>query len=129
RDDLHRERREVYRQRIRHRPPPAGALSRRERNAMNPPTSAPSRSGQTGPAQSYSGLGPASQGPHPGGWDPQPQRITHRRTAGDVAKGLGAFVALVVLLGAIPFALVRYIGWPLPHHMPTADMFNRPITP
>ena len=97
---------------------------------MNPPTSAPSRSGQTGPAQqSYSGLGPASQGPHPAGWDPQPQRIKHRRTGGDVLKGLSAFAALVVLLGAIPFALVRYIGWPLPHHMPTADMFNRPITP
>ncbi|HEU5426329.1 MAG TPA: BTAD domain-containing putative transcriptional regulator, partial [Actinocrinis sp.] len=59
----------------------------------------------------------------------QPQRIKHRRTGGDVVKGLGAFLALAVLLGAIPFALVRYIGWPLPHHMPTADMFNRPITP
>jgi hypothetical protein len=116
---------------------------------MNPPTSAPSRSGRSGPAQgnsaqgnsapgnsaqgysgqSYSGLSPASQGPHPGAWDPQPQRIKHRRTAGDVLKGVGAFLALVVLLGAIPFALVRYIGWPLPHHLPTAEMFNRPITP
>ncbi|HZP50279.1 LysM peptidoglycan-binding domain-containing protein, partial [Actinocrinis sp.] len=96
---------------------------------MNPPTSAPSRSGQPGQAQSYSGLGPASQGSHPGGWDPQPQRIKHRRTGGDVLKGLGAFIALVVLLGAIPLALVLFIGWPLPHHMPTADMFNRPITP
>ena len=83
---------------------------------MNRTASAPARPNQ----------GTQSQA---GGWDPQPQRITHRRTAGDVAKGLGAFVALVVLLGAIPFALVRYIGWPLPHHMPTADMFNRPITP
>ena len=96
---------------------------------MNPPTSAPSRSGQPGQAQSYSGLGPASQASHPGGWDPQPQRIKHRRTGGDVLKGLGALIALVILLGAIPLALVLFIGWPLPHHLPTAEMFNRPITP
>lgn len=84
---------------------------------MNPPTSAPSRSGQPGPV------------PGSGGWDPQPQPIRHRRTAGDVFKGIGAFIALAILLGAIPFALVRYIGWPLPHHLPSAQMFNRPITP
>ena len=44
-------------------------------------------------------------------------------------KGLGALIALVILLGAIPLALVLFIGWPLPHHLPTAEMFNRPITP
>jgi len=62
-------------------------------------------------------------------WSPQPQRIKHRRTSGDVFKGLGAFLVLAVLLGAIPYALVRYIGWPLPHHLPSADSFNQSITP
>jgi hypothetical protein len=61
-------------------------------------------------------------------WIPQPQQIRHRRTFGDVLRGFGAFLVLAALLGAIPFALVRYIGWPLPHRMPSAAAFNEPIT-
>ncbi len=67
--------------------------------------------------------------PQADGWSVQPQRIKHHRTGGDVLKGLGALLVLVILLGAIPFALVRYIGWPLPHQMPSSDIFNQPITP
>jgi hypothetical protein len=77
---------------------------------MAPPTSAPTR--------------PVSER-----WSPQPQRIKHRRTTGDLLKGLGSLLVLAILLGAIPYALVRYIGWPLPHRMPSSDAFNQPITP
>ena len=50
------------------------------------------------------------------------------RTTGDVARALGALLVLVLLLGAIPFALVHFIGWPLPHQMPTADSFRQPLS-
>jgi Bacterial transcriptional activator domain len=50
------------------------------------------------------------------------------RTAGDVLRALGALLLLVVLLGAVPFALVRFIGWPLPHQMPTADQLRSPLS-
>ena len=52
----------------------------------------------------------------------------YRRTAGDVVKALGAFLLLVLLLGAVPFALVHFIGWPLPHQMPTADSLRQPLS-
>jgi hypothetical protein len=50
------------------------------------------------------------------------------RTTGDVVRALGALLVLVLLLGAIPFALVHFIGWPLPHQLPTADSFRQPLT-
>ena len=65
---------------------------------------------------------------------PQPVKLQtgrarkYRRTAGDVVKALGAFLLLVLLLGAIPFALVHFIGWPLPHQMPTADSLRQPLS-
>ena len=49
------------------------------------------------------------------------------RTAGDVIRALGAMLLLAVLLGAVPFALVRFIGWPLPHQMPTMDQLRSPL--
>jgi hypothetical protein len=52
----------------------------------------------------------------------------HRRTSGDVFRALGALLLLAVLLGAIPFALVRFIGWPLPHQMPTMDQLRSPLS-
>jgi Bacterial transcriptional activator domain len=64
---------------------------------------------------------------------PQPVKLRtgrarkYRRTAGDVVKALGAFLLLVLLLGAVPFALVHFIGWPLPHRMPTADSLRQPL--
>ena len=64
---------------------------------------------------------------------PQPVKLqtgrarAYRRTAGDVVRALGALLLLVVLLGAIPFALVHFIGWPLPHQLPTADTLRQPF--
>jgi hypothetical protein len=52
----------------------------------------------------------------------------HRRTAGDVFRALGALLLLAVLLGAVPFVLVRFIGWPLPHQMPTTDQLRSPLS-
>jgi len=111
---------------------------------MNPPPSAPARSNQgsnQGPNQgaqqgSMQGSMQGAQSrpraqlqPQADAWSMQPQRIKHHRTGGDVLKGLGALLVLVILLGAIPFALVRYIGWPLQHQMPSSHIFNQPITP
>ena len=65
---------------------------------------------------------------------PKPVKVTtgkgraYRRTAGDVFKALGALVLLLVLLGAIPAALVHFIGWPLPHQLPTADSLRQPLS-
>ncbi|HWG27297.1 BTAD domain-containing putative transcriptional regulator [Actinospica sp.] len=53
---------------------------------------------------------------------------THGRTSGDVLRALGALLVLVVLLGAVPFALVRFIGWPLPHQVPTTDQLRSPLS-
>ncbi|MBR7828678.1 hypothetical protein KDK95_20385 [Actinospica sp. MGRD01-02] len=53
---------------------------------------------------------------------------TYRRTFADVLRAFGAMLVLVVLLGAVPFALVRFIGWPLPHQMPTMDQLRSPLS-
>ena len=50
------------------------------------------------------------------------------RTTGDVFRALGALLLLVVLLGAVPFALVRFVGWPLPHQVPTMDQLRSPLS-
>jgi DNA-binding SARP family transcriptional activator len=36
-----------------------------------------------------------------------------------LAKGIAALVVLAALVAGIPWALWHYIGWPLPHHMPS----------
>ena len=36
-----------------------------------------------------------------------------------LAKGIGALVLLAALVAGIPLALWHYIGWPLPHHLPS----------
>ena len=36
-----------------------------------------------------------------------------------LAKGIAALVVLAGLVAGIPWALWHYIGWPLPHHMPS----------
>jgi DNA-binding SARP family transcriptional activator len=41
-----------------------------------------------------------------------------------VLKGLVALVALVALIGAVPWALWHYVGWPLPHHLPSWSQFT-----
>ena len=44
-----------------------------------------------------------------------------------VARGLAALCALAVLVGGIPWALWHFIGWPLPHHVPTAAQVGRAL--
>ncbi|MEU1627025.1 BTAD domain-containing putative transcriptional regulator [Streptomyces sp. NPDC020096] len=56
----------------------------------------------------------------------QPPRPT--RTAGDFLRAGAAFLALLVLVIGVPGALAYFIGWPLPHHMPSADTLKDPIT-
>jgi DNA-binding SARP family transcriptional activator len=41
-----------------------------------------------------------------------------------VMKGLVALVALVALMGAVPWALWHYVGWPLPHRLPSWSQFT-----
>ncbi|MFF4220656.1 BTAD domain-containing putative transcriptional regulator [Streptomyces nondiastaticus] len=59
---------------------------------------------------------------------PGPGLPRHRRTAGDFVKAFLAFVALAALLVGVPGALAHFVGWPLPHSMPSADVFQREIT-
>jgi hypothetical protein len=61
-------------------------------------------------------------------WSPQPQRIKHRRTFGDFARGFGAFLTLAALVLGVPYVLARFIGWPLPHHLPNSDTFSQPLS-
>lgn len=41
-----------------------------------------------------------------------------------VLKGLLALVALVALVAAVPWALWHYVGWPLPHGLPSWSQFT-----
>ena len=41
-----------------------------------------------------------------------------------VLKGLLALILLVALLGAVPWALWHYVGWPLPHRLPSWSQFT-----
>jgi Bacterial transcriptional activator domain/LysM domain len=43
-------------------------------------------------------------------------------------KALGALVALTALLGALPYALVRFVGWPLPSTVPTWPGIQKALT-
>jgi DNA-binding SARP family transcriptional activator len=41
-----------------------------------------------------------------------------------VVKGFLALVALVALVAAVPWALWHYVGWPLPHRLPSWSQFT-----
>src|SRR5882757_1057980 len=41
------------------------------------------------------------------------------RFLGRLLQGLIAAVVLAALVVGLPWALVHYVGWPLPHHIPT----------
>jgi DNA-binding SARP family transcriptional activator len=41
-----------------------------------------------------------------------------------VLKGLVALVTLVALVAAVPWALWHYVGWPLPHRLPSWSQFT-----
>ena len=47
-----------------------------------------------------------------------------------LVRGLCAAIALLVLVAGLPWALTRYVGWPLPHHLPTpADVSGLLLAP
>lgn len=50
-----------------------------------------------------------------------------RRTFGDFVRALGAFLALAVLVVAVPAALLYFIGSPFPHHL-DSELLRQPIT-
>ena len=44
-----------------------------------------------------------------------------------VVGGLGALALLAALVAGIPWALWHFVGWPLPHHLPTAAQVGRAL--
>jgi DNA-binding SARP family transcriptional activator len=44
-----------------------------------------------------------------------------------LAKGIAALVVLAALVAGIPWALWHYIGWPLPHHVPSTAQIGRAL--
>ncbi|MHB1931240.1 MAG: LysM peptidoglycan-binding domain-containing protein, partial [Acidimicrobiales bacterium] len=44
-----------------------------------------------------------------------------------LAKGIAALVVLAALVAGLPWALWHYIGWPLPHHMPSVAQVGRAL--
>jgi DNA-binding SARP family transcriptional activator len=44
-----------------------------------------------------------------------------------VAKGVGALAVLVALVGGVPVALWHFVGWPLPHRLPSAAAVGRAL--
>ena len=69
----------------------------------------------------------APQGSPPGGPQQAPVVLKRRRSAGDVLTGLGALLALLVLVAGVPLALAFFIGWPLPHSMPQGNLLDAKI--
>ncbi|MET7901673.1 BTAD domain-containing putative transcriptional regulator [Streptomyces sp. NPDC005355] len=63
-----------------------------------------------------------------GGPQPRPLPRNPQRTAGDFVKAFLAFIALAVLLIGVPGSLAYFVGWPLPHQMPSMDTVRQPIT-
>lgn len=45
-----------------------------------------------------------------------------------VAKGAAALLVLAVIAGGIPWALTRFVGWPLPHRLPTWAQFSAAVS-
>jgi DNA-binding SARP family transcriptional activator len=50
-----------------------------------------------------------------------------KERAAHLAKGIGALAVLVVLVVGVPWALVHFVGWPLPHHVPSAAEVGRAL--
>ncbi|MBV9660681.1 MAG: LysM peptidoglycan-binding domain-containing protein [Acidimicrobiales bacterium] len=51
--------------------------------------------------------------------------MTRART---LAKGAAALAVIAVLAGGIPWALTRFVGWPLPHRLPTWTQFSSAVS-
>ncbi|WP_369391233.1 BTAD domain-containing putative transcriptional regulator [Streptomyces sp. CG1] len=58
---------------------------------------------------------------------PQPVRV-RQRTFGDFVMAFLAFVALLALVVGVPGALAYFVGWPLPHGLPSQDWLTQEIT-
>ncbi|OIK01198.1 BTAD domain-containing putative transcriptional regulator [Streptomyces monashensis] len=58
---------------------------------------------------------------------PHPVRV-RRRTFGDFVMAFLAFVALLALVVGVPGALAVFVGWPLPHGLPSQDWLTQEIT-
>ncbi|MFI8853556.1 BTAD domain-containing putative transcriptional regulator [Streptomyces sp. NPDC053499] len=71
---------------------------------------------------------PAPGGPRSRSRSRTPVPVRTRRTFGDVLKAFCAFVALAVLVAGVPLALAYFIGWPLPHRMPSLDMLRDEVS-
>ncbi|MGP3975339.1 BTAD domain-containing putative transcriptional regulator [Streptomyces sp. 8N114] len=71
---------------------------------------------------------PAPGGPRARSRSRTPVPVRTRRTFGDVLKAFCAFVALAVLVAGVPLALAYFIGWPLPHRMPSLDMLRDEVS-
>ena len=48
--------------------------------------------------------------------------------AAHLVKGLGALAVLIALVAGVPWALWHFVGWPLPHHVPTAGEVGRALS-
>ncbi|WP_194912011.1 BTAD domain-containing putative transcriptional regulator [Catenulispora rubra] len=73
----------------------------------------------------------APQGPPPGLAQAQAQQtpvaLKRQRSAADVVTGLAALLALLALVIGVPLALAYFVGWPLPHKMPSGGLLNATI--
>ncbi|MEU6407396.1 hypothetical protein [Microbispora sp. NPDC046933] len=74
-------------------------------------------------------LGPQRAPEHWHDDGPRPVRLRTRRTAGDFLAGLGALVALVGLVGGVPYALLRLAGPPVSGDLLNADLFTSHVGP
>jgi len=61
---------------------------------------------------------------------PAPVRLLARtaRAAALTVRGVLAAALAVFLLAGLPYGLVRYIGWPLPHHLPNLGQLGKDFT-
>lgn len=61
---------------------------------------------------------------------PAPVRLLDRtaRAAALTVRGVLAAALAIFLLAGLPYGLVRYIGWPLPHHLPDLGQLGKDFT-
>ncbi|MDR0342823.1 MAG: hypothetical protein LBI49_06815 [Nocardiopsaceae bacterium] len=53
--------------------------------------------------------------------------VQRRRTGSDIVIGISAVLALLLLVGGVPIALVGVLGLPLPHAMPSLSFFTHQL--
>ncbi|NEC86106.1 BTAD domain-containing putative transcriptional regulator [Streptomyces sp. SID12501] len=81
------------------------------------------------PRRSTSSRTGSSSGDSSGPRNRTPQPLPRRRRSfGDFVKAFLAFVALAVLLVAVPYALAVFVGWPFPDGSPSLDWLQEEIT-